>query len=67
MTCSRDVDIIKHIYSKWSNTDLKPIYKDKLKKKLSHYQITQPEINKNLYDKLKLKTKSLELDGTCYI
>ena len=32
MTCSRDVDIINNIYSKWSNTDFMTIYKDKLKK-----------------------------------
>ena len=67
MTCSRDVDIIKNIYSKWSNANFKTIYKDKLKKKLSHYQIKEPEINKNLYDKLKLQNKSFELKGICYI
>tara|TARA_Y100000992_G_scaffold74209_1_gene46841 strand:+ start:282 stop:1337 length:1056 start_codon:yes stop_codon:yes gene_type:complete len=51
MTCSREFDIIKNIYSKWSGTIIKLYYKGK-QKRPHHYQITQPEINKNLYDKL---------------
>ena len=64
--CLREIDIIKNIYSKWSGTIIKCIEKGK-QKRPDYYQITQPEINKNLYEKLKLKTKSLKLNGTCYI
>jgi hypothetical protein len=63
MKCSREFDIIKNIYSKWSGTIIKCIEKGK-QKRPDYYQITQPEINKNLYDKLKLKIK---LDGKCHI
>ena len=67
ITCHRDIDIIKNMYSKWSGANIKTVYKDKLNKKISHYEIKQPEINKNLYDKLILRHNSSELTGTCQI
>ena len=66
ITCQRDIDIIKNMYSKWSGTIIKCIEKGK-QKRPDYYKIQIPKLYKSLYGHLKLQEQPLLLQNKCYI